>query len=510
MILLSPFVVFIYFGLALLLYHSTVYGLYDLWVLSDSGTYTHGVLLLGVSIYFFYKTWLAERNALSVQPNTIGFVFLVSTSIAWFLVALADVAVMEEILLVFIFLFIVWAIFGYKNALKFSFPILLIICAIPVWDILQGVWLQKATAEVATIMLKAIGINSYRDGVYIHIPAGKFQVAETCSGMRQLVAAISLGFIYGYMNNFRIVALFAYTFLIAIVSFFINSIRIFIVVIAGELTEMQHYFVRKDHVTLGWVLFGIGIFLFIWLSNVVLRASHKDEVAVETISEGKCEASEKPRHQYLVMVLVLLGLSTGPALAFFHSINKNEWKGSLVIPSVFDDWQLKSKEGDYRPHFINGDVVYEGIYENSAKETVYCYVGYFWDQEQGRELIASFNTVEDKGKWKKVSSIQNEVYISGKKIKIQETLLKSSVGRKKLVWNWYVLAGNLQTSRPDMAKLFGIWGELIGKPGSASFLVATDVVDNESNARLRLKNFLDKSLVEVETAISQAPDSILN
>ncbi len=510
MILSSPFVVLVYFGIALLLYHSTVGILYELWVLSDSGTYTHGVLLLGVSIYFFYRTWLSERCALSVQPNILGFILLTSASIAWFIVALSDIAVLEELLLVFVFLFIVWGIFGYEKTKKFSFPILLLICAIPVWDIINGLWLQKSTAEVVTIILNIIGINSFRDGVYIHIPAGIFQVANNCSGMRQLIAAISIGFIYGYINNFRMTALFAYPFLIAVVSFFINSVRILIVVIFGELTEMQHYFVREDHVTLGWLLFGSGMFLFIWLSNIILRASDKNKVAINAIPEEKCDTNEKSKHQYLVMGLVLLGLSTGPAMAFLHSFDKGEWRGSLVIPSVFDDWKLKQKEGNYRPHFISGDVVYEAVYENSAKETVYCYIGYFWNQEQGRELISSLNAIEDKGNWEKVSSIQDEIYVSGKIIKIQESLLKSSAGHKKLVWNWYLLAGNMRTSRAEMAKLFGVWGELTGKPGSASLLVATDVVDNESKARLRLKNFLNKSLVEMEKAISQASNNILN
>ncbi len=511
MILSSPLFIFIYFGVALLLYHSTVYGLYDLWVLTDSGAYTHGVLLLGVSVYIFYRAWLSERETLSVRPNIIGLILLMAASSAWFLVELADIAVLEELLLVFIFLFIVWSLFGYEKTKKFSFPILLLVCAIPIWDVLNGLWLQKATAEIVTIILKLIGISTYREGAYIYVPAGNFQVAETCSGMRQLVAAISIGVIYSYINHFRIVALFSYTLLSAIISFFINSIRILIVVISGELTDMQHYFIREDHVTLGWVLFGVGMFLFVRVSNIFLAASSKakSQVFNDSLSKDKYKVPERSEYQYLLVGLVFIALSTGPALAFLHSINKDEWRGALIIPSIFDEWQLKKNNGNYRPHFISGDVVYEAVYANSADESVYFYIGYFWNQEQGRELISTVNTVEDRGNWNRVSNVQTEVNISGKIIGVQETLLKSSAGHKKLVWNWYLLADGIQTSRIGVAKFFGIWGELIGEPGSASLIVATDVINDESNARLRLKNFLNKSLLKVERRISQAPDNVL-
>ena len=49
--------------------------------------------------------------------------------------------------------------------------------------------------------------------------------------------------------------------LIAIVS---NVIRVYIIVLSGELTNMQSYFIKEEHVSLGWVIFFIGISIYLW------------------------------------------------------------------------------------------------------------------------------------------------------------------------------------------------------------------------------------------------------
>lgn len=38
------------------------------------------------------------------------------------------------------------------------------------------------------------------EGLYLSIPAGHFEVAEACSGLRYLMASVALGVLYAYLT----------------------------------------------------------------------------------------------------------------------------------------------------------------------------------------------------------------------------------------------------------------------------------------------------------------------
>lgn len=494
--------------LVLILYQSTLTSIYDLWVTSDVDKYKHGLILLGVSGYFFYRSWQSTQGTLYLQPSLIGLALLVSASFAWFLAQIANVAVLQQALFIFILLFLLWAILGYTNMRRLAFPILMLLCAIPVLEIIIHVeWLQKATAVVVTGLLEMTGFTTYREDVLIYVPAGTFHVADDCAGMRKLVVAVSIAVIYAGLNQFRWVTTLSYMVLTAVFAFFINVIRIYIVVLAGQLTEMQHYFIQVEHNTLGWVLFGIFMFLFVFLSDRYLsnRGETKDEQSkpqeTVTLSSDSHIASGRISAR-LGIAVALVGLTVGPALAHFTSRGDVPSEIVLKIPSQINEWQFQqSRVDNYRPSINSPDAVTEGCYADAEGKPVCSYLGYYWNEKQGKELISELNKVYDGKQWNPVKTPQHDTAFVNPSLQVRETLIRSTIGKEKLVWHWYYLAGT-RTSNAGWAKGLGIWAELTGQRGSSVFIVSTDIKDNLNESRARLQRFLSQTLSVYEHSIN--------
>ena len=94
--------------------------------------------------------------------------------------------------------------------------------------------------------------------------------------------------------------------------------------------------------------------------------------------------------------MALVGLTVGPALAHFTSRGDVPSEIVLTIPSQIGEWQFQQSRADnYQPSINSPDAVNEGNYENTKSEVVYFYLGYFWKEEQGKELISELNRVYD-------------------------------------------------------------------------------------------------------------------
>ncbi len=499
------FVLLFYIAVAIFIYYPTVESLVHIWVFSEYGTYKHGLLLLGVGIYFSYKSWMRLRSEIAICFDMAGFLLLIMASMIWFFGQIAEIQIAQQLMFIFIIYFIFWAVLGYQISRKFAFPVLLLICATPVWGVISEGWLQSVTAEIVTFLLKLTGVNAYNEDIRIFIPEGTFRVDLGCSGMQQLIAAVSVVAIYAYLNKFRFVSLLVYMALAAVLSFILNIIRIFIVVISGHLTDMQHYFVQVDHVSLGWVLFGIGMFIFILFSNRFLLSQYGSLVMkTDNNKEGvKLDSVGLNKKCVFQIFLVMLGLSVGPLLAQIQDSKIQEEIGELSVPATFKRWQLSdTQKYDYRPFYIPADRVFEGNYTTGSGGEVYCYIGYYQDQKQDKELISHLNSIHDNKTWIRLVSRQYNIVVSNLDFMVKESIVKTPQGREKLIWHWYYLAG-IQTSNEKIAKLLEIWSELSEQPGASLFLVATDVDESYAGSRKKLHDFLSDSLAGLEMAVEQ-------
>ena len=302
-----------------MLYYPTSVSLYKLWILDDWNVnrYSHGPLLLGVAVFLFYQRWsyLHKRGELNFSISMTGALLVALISLAWFYI---NSILARQILLVMLLCGFLFMVFGYRSARKLMLPIILLVAAMPVWKFVNSGLLQNIATVAVTRMLNESGIIAYRENFWIHIPAGTFFVSQYCSGMRQLMVAIPIALIYAYINWFKMPAIIIYLFLVVFMSIIANIVRIYIVVVAGQLTNMQHYLVQNEHVTLGWILFGLFMFLFFVVSNKFIRrqgepADYEDKNKILNKENNKFFFN---KHKILAMVLAVASIAIGPSLNY--------------------------------------------------------------------------------------------------------------------------------------------------------------------------------------------------
>ena len=239
--------------LALIFYQQTVLYLISLWNQYETGNYAHGYLVLAISLYLIVRN-RGELALLRPCPNYRALPTVLVASLLWLMAVLVDVNMMQAVALLLLLLAIVWVLLGNQVIRKLSFPILFISFAIPIWFPLSPI-LQNLTADVVFWTIRLMEVPAARQDNMIMLPAGTFSVEEECSGLRYLLAALTLGTLYAYLNYRTLRARVIVVLVSTTAAVLANFMRVFIVVYLGYATDMQHPYVH-DHLMLGWYLFG--------------------------------------------------------------------------------------------------------------------------------------------------------------------------------------------------------------------------------------------------------------
>ncbi len=170
--------------------------------------YSHGFLVPFVSLAFAWAAWReSERSFASVIPKSefiegifqIGFGFVLHLGMwftrNFFLDTLAFICMLRGLLLV-------WG--GRSASRSFSFPLLFLMFAAPLpihWYQPFALRMQQWVTEFSTFLLRLIGVPIYQEGYYIHLPGFTMEIAEACSGLRQLVAILALSVAIGHLSG---------------------------------------------------------------------------------------------------------------------------------------------------------------------------------------------------------------------------------------------------------------------------------------------------------------------
>ena len=60
--------------------------------------------------------------------------------------------------------------------------------------------LMEWTAWFTVLALRASGIPVYQEGLQFVIPSGNWSVVEACSGIRYIIASVTVGTLFAYLN----------------------------------------------------------------------------------------------------------------------------------------------------------------------------------------------------------------------------------------------------------------------------------------------------------------------
>lgn len=186
-------------ALLLVAYIPTFIWMWDRWFAKES-YYGHGALIPLVSLYFLWQRRDLLRK--TKKSNQLAGLFIVGAGLFVHMAcAMLKVYFISGFSFVFVLFGLVLFFFGKEVTKKLIFPIFFLLAMIPFPLVLVGnlvVKLKLLAAGGGTFILNRIGFPSILDGSIIRMPNSFISIGAPCSGLRSLIALITLGIIFAH------------------------------------------------------------------------------------------------------------------------------------------------------------------------------------------------------------------------------------------------------------------------------------------------------------------------
>ena len=477
------FLLFIYF------YRETLLALVRIWSDWTNENYSHGFLILGVSVFLIWRQRERLTNS-GFKPDFLALAPAVFFSLVWFVSLVGGVQMINVTVPAFLLFSLSWLVFGRAAAKTLLMPIGYLLFAMPVWEPLIPI-LQHTTAVVTYRVLTVLNVSSLLEGNNIYIPEGIFIVEESCSGIRYLNASLALGVLYAFLN-YRSRIKQALCMLAAfIVPVLANWLRVSIVVYLGHASNMQNTLVH-NHINFGWYLYGGIILPLCWLG---MRYADSVTPGYSRISPQRRSAADwHPGYPWFAAAIAAaLSISSGPLLYQWVDYRTGKLPEIImsVVPASAPFTGPVESSDSWRPRYTGASRDITRVYQfGDARIFLYsaCYRGL---QVQGNEMINTLNSVVGDDYWRKVTSGMADVRINDNPVKVIETLMESPDGRKRIIWHWYHVAGHDLTNR-YMVKLLEAFDILVEQAGSSVIALSTDYQTEPDEGRSSLLRFLSR------------------
>lgn len=222
----------------------------------DIDTYAHVLLIPPILAWL---VWLRRAELAQIVPAgwPRGLGVVLAGLAIWLAGREAEVNLFAQAGAVMALQGTVASLLGVRAALVLAFPLLYAFFLVPFGDEIIPI-LQDVTARAAIALTHASGVPATIDGLFIDTPAGRFVVAEECSGVKFLIAMIALGTLVAWTGfrswRRRVLLLVA----AALTSIAANGVRAWGTIYAAQFVGAERAG-GLDHIVYGWVFFAIVI-----------------------------------------------------------------------------------------------------------------------------------------------------------------------------------------------------------------------------------------------------------
>jgi len=148
-------------------------------------------------------------------------------------------------------------VLGLRASIVLALPITFAAFLVPFGDEIIPP-LQAITAEIAIALTHASGVPARIEGIHIDTPAGLFVVAEACSGVKFLIAMVTLGVLVSATRFARWRTRAAFMAACVIVPILANGVRAWATIYVAQYVGAEKA-TGFDHIVYGWVFFAIVI-----------------------------------------------------------------------------------------------------------------------------------------------------------------------------------------------------------------------------------------------------------
>ena len=357
------------------LYWPTVASLASTWQDTLRATYTHGYLIAALSAWLIWRQRALitrAEAAPSRAQQALRVALLLLLALAWLFSYRAGIQIAQQILLPPLIGAALLALLGRPAARAALVPLALLYFAIPVSDLLNfgALW---TTTQAVHFLLSLAGVPAYFDGNHVQIPSGDFEIAGGCSGMHYIIVALAVATLLGELRGDTWARRFRWWAIALALAVLVNWLRVFTVILAGHLTQMQHYLVRESHYGFGWALFSLVLIGLL----VVDRRTKLQPVPVPPASDIR------PALNPAMIAASVIALCLPAMLNSIIDARTLRAVPVAAPPSL--DFCLPGEAGGWQPQQLSPDQELRSAYVCGGI-AVQTYVAWYFDQRQGKKL----------------------------------------------------------------------------------------------------------------------------
>ena len=431
-------------SLALLgLFWPTAWSMVETWWRSE--TFTHGFLILPITLWLI---WHRRDQLAAVVPgfSRLGFCAFLTAALVWLAGYVADVLVVAQFGFAGMLAGSAWATLGNQAARQLIFALGFLFFAVPVGGALVPP-LMEMTASLTVSLLRLSGIPVYQEGLLFTIPSGSWSVVEACSGIRYVIASVTLGVLYAYLAYQSRWRRLLFILASALVPILANGLRAYVIVMIGHLSDMK-LAAGVDHLIYGWIFFGV-IMLIVFSLGAIWR-----EPAAPAPAPAAAVAIAARQQSVFVgavaVVITAVLLRVGAAQIASH---ESMLRAPTILPSSIGEWsQVADRPWDWSPSLLPAELRAEVNYRRGTL-VLTVDISHFVQQRQNREVINSENKVAaEKGAPWRVTGQRSDTFGTAEgELETDRFTLRGP--QPLAVWRWYRI-GARYTANPYLAKLY--------------------------------------------------------
>jgi exosortase len=227
------------FASFMLAYYPIWQNLVGAWASSDD--YSHGFLIIPLCAYI---AWLKRSalNTIGSAGTPVGLMCVVAALLLNVVGRFGEIATLSSLSIIVAMAGVVLYLWGWAFLRAVSFPLFLMLFMIPVPAQIYSAMtipLQLFVSKVSAAIVGFMGIPVFLQGNVIFLPDRTLEVVQACSGLRSIMALLTLAVVFGYFtlrsNVLRIVLLAG----ALPTALLVNIIRVMLLVLAEYLFRVD-------------------------------------------------------------------------------------------------------------------------------------------------------------------------------------------------------------------------------------------------------------------------------
>ena len=341
--------------------------------------------------------------------------------------------------------------------------------------------LQEITAEITVFFIKLSGIPVFYEGLYITIPSGVFEVAVACSGIRYLIASLTIGCLYAHLTYSSIKKQLAFIVLAILTPILANGIRAYLIVLIAHLSDLK-YATGVDHLIYGWLFFGLVIGLMFYIGGF-----WADDKPTVKNSKNKGTGIFTFKLWLVFPMISLIG-----ALILNFNIIKTKTPESPPTVLQILDFKKTNNNPTWGVNFENPMAEFFG----KNRKNIELYKAAFAHRQSRGELISSSNKTYDNSLWSIVSRNNVDIKYQNKIISITHENIVTANGSARDTYFWYQVDGIVLTNRLEV-KIRQAILNLFGSKSVGYINVISLEHDEKGSESTMLKNWLEENFAVI-------------